>query len=138
MRLSIQIALYRKIKSAYGSLLLQSIINNIEVWCMSDYMQPNFNKTSWHGFDYTKCELYVTRTACIGDLGVLTDTNLHFHQQVDNIFSQVIGLLGLIHNVTIFCWSPHGFLTLYCTWSEPKLYIPLLCGILSLPVMLVS
>jgi hypothetical protein len=32
---------------------------------------------------------------CIRDLGVLIDTNLYFHQQVDNIVSQAVRLLGL-------------------------------------------
>jgi len=67
-------------------------------------------------------------------MGVLIDTKLHFHQQVDNIFSQAIRLLGLIRNVTFLCSSPHSLLTLYSTLVRPK---PLFRGILSLLRMLV-
>jgi len=33
-----------------------------------------------------------------GNLGVPIKTKLHFHQQVDTIFSQAMGLLGLIRD----------------------------------------
>jgi len=52
-------------------------------------------KTKWIGY-YKPCESYITGTGCIRDLGMLTDTKLHFHQQVDNIFCQAVRPLGLI------------------------------------------
>jgi len=39
------VKIYREIKSHYDSLLLQSGINNIRVWCISNYVKLNVNKT---------------------------------------------------------------------------------------------
>jgi len=36
----------------------------------------------------TNCVKLLSHTDCIRDLRVLPGTKLHFHQQVDNIFSQ--------------------------------------------------
>jgi len=85
-------------------------------------MKLNVNKTRdiffcrntiCHGFDYNLCESSITRTDYIRDLRVLIDTKLHFHQQVDNIFSQAIRLLGLIRTVIFSFSSLHSVLTLY-------------------------
>jgi len=70
-----------------------------------------------------------------GNLGVPIKTKLHFHQQVDTIFSPDVGLLGLIRCVTFAFSSLYGLLTLHCTlisWN-----MPLLRGILSI-LMLVN
>jgi hypothetical protein len=112
--------LIREMKSPYGSWLLQSDIKNIRVLCIANYMKPNFNETRMLRFWLQTVWTFCHTRDYIGDLGVLTDTELHFHQQVDNIFSQVIRLLGLIRSVTS-CWSPHGLQTLYCTLVRPKL-----------------
>ena len=63
----------------------------------------------------------ITRTDCVRDLGVLKDTELHFHQRVDNIFSHAIRLLWLILAVTFSFSSLHILLTLHCTLGTPKL-----------------
>ena len=73
-------------------------------------------KTNCHGFDYKLSEWSITRTDCIRDLGVLIDTNLHFH-----IFCQAVGLLGLIQSVTLRFSSPLSLLTIYCTLVRLKL-----------------
>ena len=73
-------------------------------------------QTNCHGFDYKLSEWSITRTDCIRDLGVLIDTNLHFH-----IFCQAVGLLGLIQSVTLRFSSPHSLLTTYCTLVRPQL-----------------
>jgi hypothetical protein len=70
-------------------------------------------KTNWRGFDYVLCESSITRMECITNLVVLIEAKLHFHQQVDNIFSQaIIRLLGLIRNVTFSFSSLHSLLKL--------------------------
>jgi hypothetical protein len=96
-------------------------------------------KTNCHGFDYELSESSVTRTDCIRDLGVLIDTKLHFHQQVDNIFSQAINLLGLIQTVTLFFSSLHSSFCLYSALqSDSSWNMSLLHGILTLFQMLVG
>jgi len=49
------------------------------------------------------------------------DTELHFQQQVDNIFCQAIRLLGLIWTVNFSFSSLYSFLTLCCMLVRPKL-----------------
>ena len=104
-------------------------MNNVRVWCISNYMKLQINKTRiiWfcrktncHGFDCTLSEYSVTRTDCISDLGAL-----HFHQQVDHIFSHAIRLLKLIQTATFSFSSLHSLLTLYCTLVRPKLEMTL-------------
>lgn len=75
------------------------------------------NKTHWHGYVYKLCQSSIARAGCIWNLGVLTDTKLHFHQQVDNIFFQAIRQLGIIRPVTFSFPS----LMLYCTLIRPEL-----------------
>ena len=122
--------IYQEIKSPFGSWLLQPNISNVRLWCISICVKLNVNKTrvisfcrktNWHGFDCKLCESSITCTDCIRDLGVLMDTKLHFHQQVDNIFSQAIRLLGLIQTVTFSFLSLHNLLMLYCSLVRPKL-----------------
>ena len=69
------IKIYWKIKSHYDSRLLQSGINIIQVWCISNYMKPNINKTrvislckktNWRGFYYRLCESSVTEWIASG------------------------------------------------------------------------
>jgi hypothetical protein len=121
----------REIKSPYDSWLLQSDINNVAVWCVSNYMNINVNKTgvisfcrkiNCHGFDYKLSESSITRTDCIRNLGVLIDTNLLFH-----IFSHAIGLLGLIWSVTLRFSSLHSLLTHILHSSQTPVAICLCC-----------
>ena len=100
-------------------------MNNVRVWCISNYMNLNVNqtrvisfcrKTNCHGFDYKLSESSIRRTDCIRDLGVLIDTNIHFH-----IFSRAVGLLGLIWTVTLRFSSLHSLRTLYCILVRPQL-----------------
>ena len=63
-------------KSPYDSWILQSDKNNVQVWCISNYMKLNvsnigvicfFSKTNWHGFDCNLSESSIIHTDCIRD-----------------------------------------------------------------------
>ena len=122
---AVDVKIYREIKSPYDSWLLQSDINNVRVWYISNYMNLNVNittgisfcrKTNCHGFDYEPSESSITRAGCIRDMGVLIDTNPHFH-----ILSHAVGLLGLIWTATLRFSSLQSLLTLHCTLVRPLL-----------------
>jgi len=118
-------------KFLHGSWLLKSDKNSVRVWCISIYMQLKVNKTTVISFGrkisslvyyYKLCESSVICSDCIKSLGVFTDTKLHFYYHVDNIFSQIIGLLALIRTET-FSFSPlHSVLVLYFTLVRSKVY----------------
>jgi hypothetical protein len=119
------VKVHREIKSPYDSWVLQSDINNVRAWCISNYTNLNVNKTRvisfcrktlCHDFDYELSESSITRTDCIRDLGVLIDTNIHFQ-----ILSNAVGLLGLIRTVTLRFTSLHSLLMLHCTLVRPQL-----------------
>jgi hypothetical protein len=78
-------------------------------------------KTNRRLFYYKLCESLITRTECVKDLGVESDSKLHFHHHVDYIFSQAIRLLGLIRTVTFSFSSLQSLLMLYYTLARPKL-----------------
>jgi hypothetical protein len=124
------IKIFREIKSPHDSFLLQSDINCVHGWCISDFMKLNVNKTrvitfsrkmNLCLFDYKLCELLITQTECIKDLGVQIDSKLHFHHHVDYIFSQANRLLGLIRTVTFSFSSLQSLLMLCYTVVRPKL-----------------
>jgi hypothetical protein len=70
---------------------------------------------------YELQDSYVTHTDCLKDLGVFIDSKLYFYSYVDYIFSQVIKLLGLIHNITFSFLTLDSLLTLYLAVVRPKL-----------------
>ena len=122
------IKINQEITYPYDSWLHQSEINNIHVWCILDYMKLNkktrvisFVKKQTGLVLIINCLNSITHMDCIRDLGGLTDTEIHFQQQVDNIFCQAIRLLGLIQTVTFSILSLHSLLTLCCTLVRPKL-----------------
>jgi hypothetical protein len=84
-------------------------------------------KTNWHVFDSKLCASSITHTNCVGDLGVLISSKLHFQQQVYNTFCQAISLLSLIRMVTVSFSSLHGLLKLFCASIRPKLESVLCC-----------
>jgi hypothetical protein len=93
-------------------------------------MKLNTNKTraisfcreaNCHGFDYKLCESSTTSRKRIRDLRVLTDTKFHFHQEVDNICSHAVRLLGLIRTLSFSFSSLHSLLMLYSTLVRPTL-----------------
>ena len=102
---------------------------SVRVWCIASYMTIYVNKTrnmsfcrktNWHVFFITNSRIFYHTQGL--HLAVLIDTKLQFYQQVDNISSQAVRLLGLIRAVT-FSLSPlHSLLTLYCTLLRPKLH----------------
>jgi hypothetical protein len=105
-------------------------MNCVHGWCISNFMKHNINrtrvlsfcrKTSLLGFDYKLCESSVACTDCVCDLGVLIDSNLHFHHDVDNVFPRAVRFLGLIQIVTFSFFSLQNILVLYCTLVRPKL-----------------
>jgi len=106
-------------------------VNNTRVICFC-------SKTNCHGFDCKLSVSSIIHMDCIRDMGLLTDKKLHFHQQVNHIFSHATGLLGLIQTVTFSFSSLHSLLTVYCTLVRPKLEMTLFRGILSLLQALVS
>jgi hypothetical protein len=68
-------------------------------------------------FHYKLYHSFISRT----DLGVFIDSELHFHNHVDYIFSQCIKFLGLVQTTT-FPFSFLGSLyILYCTLIRSKL-----------------
>jgi hypothetical protein len=121
----------REIKSPYDRWTLQSDVNNVKsvVYCRlhkskRQQNQSHFllqkNKLSWF---WLQTEwIVVTRTDCVRDLGVLTDTNLHFH-----IFSHAIGLLGFIWTATLRFSSLHSLLTPILHSSQTPVAICLCC-----------
>ena len=122
--------IHRGINFPYGSLFLQFVTHNAQVWFISNNIKLKVSKTraisfcikaNWHDRDYKQCESSVTRTDCIRDLWVLIDTELHFHRQVDNIFSQAIRPSGSILTVTFSVSSLHSLLTLHCTLVTSQL-----------------
>ena len=125
-----------EIKSPFDSCLLQSDTNNIRVCGISYYMNLNINKTraisfctkaKWHGFDNKFCESSISGRDSIRDLGVLTDTKLHFHQQLDIIFSHTVRLLRLIRNLNSSFSSLYSLLILHFIPARPTLLICLRC-----------
>lgn len=57
----------------------------------------------------------------IRDLGVLIECKLHFHHYVDFLFSHVMNLLRLIHNITCSFSTIHSLLMQYFVLSMSQL-----------------
>jgi hypothetical protein len=102
------IKIFRAIRSRYDCSLLQSDIDSVQSWCTANFMKLNISKTRVISFS-------------IKDLGVFTDSKLHFHNHVDYIFSQCIKLLGLVRAITFPFSSIGSLYMLYCTLSRSKL-----------------
>jgi hypothetical protein len=54
-------------------------------------------KTNSIYFNYSFCDLFIVRTDCVKDLGVVVDSKLHFLRHVYYLRPQALKLLGLIH-----------------------------------------
>jgi hypothetical protein len=103
------IKIFRVIKSAKESKLLQSDIDCVQKWCYENYMKINTLKTniisftritnSIH-FNYYVDNLLIVRTDCVKDLGVMLDSKLHFHRHIVYLYSRALKLLGLISSIT--------------------------------------
>jgi hypothetical protein len=72
-------------------------------------MKPNLSKirvisfsskTTVLNYQYRLGNSPILRSDCIKDLGVHIDSKLHFHQDVDSLFSHTMKLLGLIRTIT--------------------------------------
>jgi hypothetical protein len=103
------IKIFRAIKSPYEFSLLQSDIDSVQNWRTAIFMKLNISKTRVISFSrktiklifhYKLCHSSITRIDSITDLGVFTDSELHFHNHVDYIFSQCIKFLGLVQTIT--------------------------------------
>jgi hypothetical protein len=124
------IKIFRAIRSPYDCSLLQSDIDSVQSWCTANFMKLNISKTRVISFSrktntlffqYKLCHSSITRTDSIKDLGVFTDSKLHFHNHVDYIFSQCIKLLGLVRAITFPFSSIGSLYMLYCTLIRSKL-----------------
>jgi hypothetical protein len=72
-------------------------------------------------FDYKLCQSSITRTDSIKDLGVITDSKLHFRNHVDYILSQCINFLGLVRNIIFTFASTDVLYIIYFTLIMSKL-----------------
>jgi hypothetical protein len=57
-------------------------------------------KTNSIHFNYYVDNLLIVRTDCVKDLGVMLDSKLHSHRQIDYLYSRALKLLGLIRFIT--------------------------------------
>jgi hypothetical protein len=110
--------------------LLQTDILRVREYCSANLMKPNFSKIRVISFFQEKTVLnyryrlsntFTFRTDCVKDLGVHTDSNLHFHQHVDSLFSHTMKLLGLIPTITFSSSSLDSLLMLYIAIVRSKL-----------------
>ncbi|PNF35360.1 hypothetical protein B7P43_G02582 [Cryptotermes secundus] len=77
-------------------------------------------KTNYLIYEYKLLHFTITRTYSVKDLGVYLDSELHFHDHVNFIFSQCIKMLGIIHSIT-FNYSTLGCMfILYFTLVRSK------------------
>jgi hypothetical protein len=67
------------------------------------------------------CRATITRTSSIKELGLISDSKLHFHKHADDVFSECIKLLGLILSITYSFPSLECMYVLYFTLIRPKL-----------------
>ena len=111
------IKMFRAVISADGCTLLQADIEDKQAWCAANCVKLNVSKTRAITFSRKTNGLYyvykiqdssLPRTDTIKDLDVQLDSKLHFHAQVDYIFSQSLRPLGLIRTLT------YSFYTLGC------------------------
>jgi hypothetical protein len=124
------VKIFHAINSVDDCILLQSDINCIQDWHSANYMKLNISKTRVIAFtrktnvlyySYKICDLFITHTDTIKDLGVQLDSKLHFHAHVDYIFSQSVRTLGLIRTIIYSFSTLDSLLILYLTLVRPKL-----------------
>jgi hypothetical protein len=81
-------------------------------WCIENYMEISIfrtsmisfiRKTNSINFNYFLDDLLSVRTDSVKDLGLTSDSKLHFYRHVDYLHSQAQKLLGVIRFVTIIC-----------------------------------
>jgi hypothetical protein len=68
----------------------------------------------------TTCSI-ITPTSSIKDLVVFFDSKLHFHNNVDYVFSECIKMLGLIRSITYRFSSLECLYVIYFTLVRPRL-----------------
>jgi hypothetical protein len=90
---------------------------SLTYWCTANYVKLNTVKTKVISFsrkinilihECKHCQSSVFCTDCIKDLGVFLDSKLHFHNHLNNMFSQCVKLLSLV------CSIISSFLSLEC------------------------
>jgi hypothetical protein len=77
-------------------------------------------KTNGLCYVYKIQDSSLPRTDTIKDLDVQLDSKLHFHAQVDYIFSQSLRPLGLIRTLTYSFYTLDCLLLLYSTLVRPN------------------
>jgi hypothetical protein len=63
------------------------------------------NKANSINFNYKLCNNLVAQLHCVKGLGILLDCKLYSHSLVDNTFTQVLKMLGLIHFIFFFSYQ---------------------------------
>jgi hypothetical protein len=103
------IKIYCAVSCVTDCTLLQSDIDSICGWCVTNCMKLNYDKTKvitftrktnaikYNNLLDDKC---IARTDSIKDLGVLLDSKLLFHHHVHYVFSQSLKMLGIIRTMT--------------------------------------
>jgi hypothetical protein len=66
-------------------------------------------------------DLLIVRTDFVKDLGVMFGSKLHFHRHVDDLHSQALTLLGLLHFITYSFSSLSSLKVVYITLFRSKL-----------------
>jgi hypothetical protein len=93
-------------------------------------MKPNFSKirvisftrkTNVSNYQYRLGNSFILPTDCIKDLGVHIDCKLHFHHDVDFLFSHTMKLLGLIRTLTFSFSTTDSLLILFFALVRSKL-----------------
>jgi hypothetical protein len=121
---------YRAIKAPNDCFLLQTDIERVHKWCPANLMKPNLSKikvisfsmkTTVLNYQYRLGNSSILRADCIKDLGVHTDSKLHFHRHVDFLFSHTMKLLGLIRTITFSFSTLDSLLMLYIATVQSKL-----------------
>lgn len=124
------IKIYLAINIPADCLKLQADINSIFSWCNHNGMSINVNKTSVVSFTrktdkltwlYTLNNQPILRKDVVSDLGVLLDSQLRFHHQVEKVFAAASKSLGMASYITKDLQGIDAFKVLYTSLVRPKL-----------------
>jgi hypothetical protein len=78
-------------------------------------------KTDSLHFNYYVKDVFILRSDCIKDLGVMLDSKLYFHCHVDFVYSQALRTLGLIRYITYNFSSIDSLVVLYIALIRSKI-----------------
>jgi hypothetical protein len=121
--------IYRNIKSAEDCKALQVDIDAVQQWCGENGVEFNIQETKMISFTrktnsihlkYFVKDVLILRAECMKDLGVMVDSKLYFHCQVDFVYSQALRTLGLIRLITYNFSSLDSLVVLYSALIRSK------------------